>query len=68
VRGLDIGTGASAIYPLLGARVYGWSFLGTDIDEYVLWRMHAGRHAGMRVHRSIFPHPHSQLIPSPRPG
>jgi hypothetical protein len=35
VRGLDVGTGASAIYPLLGARVYGWSFLGTDIDECV---------------------------------
>lgn len=36
VRGLDVGTGASAIYPLLGARVYGWAFLGTDIDECVL--------------------------------
>lgn len=32
VRGVDIGVGASAIYPLLGATVYGWSFLGTDID------------------------------------
>lgn len=32
IRGLDIGTGASAIYPLLGAKVYGWAFIATDID------------------------------------
>ena len=31
VRVLDIGTGANAIYPLLGAREYGWSFVGADI-------------------------------------
>lgn len=36
VRVLDIGTGASLIYPLLGHREYGWSFLGTDIDEAAL--------------------------------
>ena len=35
-RILDIGTGASAIYPLLGHREYGWSFLGTDIDPRAL--------------------------------
>ncbi|ELR22561.1 uncharacterized protein ACA1_142640 [Acanthamoeba castellanii str. Neff] len=33
VRGLDIGTGASCIYPLLGAKIHGWSFVATDIDE-----------------------------------
>lgn len=27
---LDIGTGASCIYPLLGAAAYGWSFVGAD--------------------------------------
>ncbi|WP_286261548.1 23S rRNA (adenine(1618)-N(6))-methyltransferase RlmF [Thalassotalea atypica] len=32
VRVLDIGTGASCIYPLLGYRSYGWSFVATDID------------------------------------
>lgn len=32
VTGLDIGTGASMIYPLLGFREYGWSFVGVDID------------------------------------
>lgn len=29
---VDIGTGASCIYPILGSRVYNWSFTGTDID------------------------------------
>eukprot|EP00116_Pleurobrachia_bachei_P006864 sb/3467126/ len=33
VRGLDIGTGASAIYPLLGSRVFSWTFLATERDE-----------------------------------
>lgn len=29
---LDIGTGASCIYPILGAREYGWQFVASDID------------------------------------
>ncbi|SPO38726.1 uncharacterized protein PSFLO_04205 [Pseudozyma flocculosa] len=34
VRGLDIGTGASAIYPLLGCAVEpDWTFVATDIDS-----------------------------------
>ncbi|MCL6415289.1 23S rRNA (adenine(1618)-N(6))-methyltransferase RlmF [Aestuariirhabdus sp. Z084] len=32
VRVLDIGTGANCIYPIIGARSYGWHFVGTDID------------------------------------
>ncbi|KDQ57248.1 hypothetical protein JAAARDRAFT_157432 [Jaapia argillacea MUCL 33604] len=33
VRGLDVGTGASAIYPLLGCKTDSrWSFVGTEID------------------------------------
>ncbi len=30
---LDIGTGASCIYPILGHAEYQWRFVGTDIDE-----------------------------------
>lgn len=30
---LDIGVGASCIYPLLGNAVYGWKFVGVDIDD-----------------------------------
>ncbi|CAD5235181.1 unnamed protein product [Bursaphelenchus xylophilus] len=33
VMGLDIGTGASCIYPLLGARLCKFSFVATEIDE-----------------------------------
>lgn len=33
VQGLDIGLGANCIYPILGNAAYGWSFVGTDIDE-----------------------------------
>ncbi len=33
VVGLDIGIGANCIYPIIGNVAYGWSFVGTDIDE-----------------------------------
>jgi len=36
VRVLDIGVGASCIYPVLGHREYGWRFLGSDIDPAAL--------------------------------
>uniref|UniRef100_A0A672SR98 U6 small nuclear RNA (adenine-(43)-N(6))-methyltransferase n=1 Tax=Sinocyclocheilus grahami TaxID=75366 RepID=A0A672SR98_SINGR len=32
-RGIDIGTGASCIYPLLGATMNGWFFLTTEVDD-----------------------------------
>src|SRR5690606_15897891 len=32
VHVLDIGTGASAIYPIIGHFDYGWRFTGSDID------------------------------------
>ena len=32
VVALDIGVGASAIYPLIGHREYGWRFVGSDCD------------------------------------
>lgn len=33
---LDIGTGANAIYPILGSQVYGWQFVATDINAQSL--------------------------------
>lgn len=36
VTGLDIGTGASLIYPILGIREYGWQFVGVDLDPGAL--------------------------------
>lgn len=33
VKVLDIGVGANCVYPIIGHQEYGWSFVGTDIDE-----------------------------------
>ncbi|MDO8986056.1 23S rRNA (adenine(1618)-N(6))-methyltransferase RlmF [Cypionkella sp.] len=32
IKALDIGTGASLVYPLTGQHEYGWDFTGVDID------------------------------------
>ena len=32
VVGMDVGVGASGVYPLVGHADYGWSFLGTDVS------------------------------------
>lgn len=36
VRCLDIGVGASCIYPIIGRSEYGWSFIGSEIDAKAL--------------------------------
>ena len=36
IRGLDIGTGANLVYPLVAIAEYGWSCLGSEIDETAL--------------------------------
>ena len=36
VKGLDIGTGTSCIYPILGNSIYGWKFIGSDINPDAL--------------------------------
>lgn len=33
IKGLDIGTGANCIYPILGTQIYNWNMVGTDINE-----------------------------------
>ena len=33
IRVLDVGVGANCIYPLIGHQEYGWSFVGSDIDN-----------------------------------
>lgn len=33
VKGLDIGTGANLVYPLIAHQSYGWEMLGTDINQ-----------------------------------
>ncbi|MXV38882.1 23S rRNA (adenine(1618)-N(6))-methyltransferase RlmF [Flavobacteriaceae bacterium Ap0902] len=36
IKGLDIGVGASAIYPIIGVKEYGWKFIGSDISDVSL--------------------------------
>jgi len=33
VKGLDIGTGANLVYPLIANASYGWKMIGTDINQ-----------------------------------
>ena len=36
IKCLDIGVGASCIYPIIGNQEYGWSFIGSDIDPVTI--------------------------------
>ena len=36
IRVLDVGVGANLIYPLIGHREYGWTFLGSELDPVAL--------------------------------
>ena len=36
IRVLDIGVGANCIYPIVGVKEFGWSFIGSEIDEVAL--------------------------------
>lgn len=36
VRVLDIGIGANCIYPIVGMKEYGWSFVGSDVNPAAL--------------------------------
>lgn len=36
IKVLDIGVGANCVYPIIGNKEYGWSFIGTDIDRIAI--------------------------------
>jgi 23S rRNA (adenine1618-N6)-methyltransferase len=36
IKCLDIGVGANCVYPIIGNREYGWSFVGADIDQVAI--------------------------------
>lgn len=36
IRCLDIGVGASVVYPIIGVKEYGWSFVGAEIDKVAI--------------------------------
>jgi 23S rRNA (adenine1618-N6)-methyltransferase len=36
IKCLDIGVGANCIYPIIGSKEYGWSFVGTDVESVAI--------------------------------
>jgi 23S rRNA (adenine1618-N6)-methyltransferase len=36
VKCLDIGVGANCVYPIIGVKEYGWTFIGSEIDSIAL--------------------------------
>ena len=36
IKCLDVGVGANCIYPIIGIKEYGWSFIGSDIDPVAI--------------------------------
>lgn len=54
-KGIDIGTGASCIYPLLGVSVMGnWSFIATDTDAVSAeWAKRNVRSNGLQVPAAV---------------
>ncbi|TJZ54873.1 23S rRNA (adenine(1618)-N(6))-methyltransferase RlmF [Sphingobacterium olei] len=45
---LDIGTGSSLIYPLIGAQEYEWKFVGTEIDRTSI------HHAEININKNVW--------------
>ena len=45
VRALDVGVGANCVYPIIGRSVYGWRFVGSDIDPQALQAARANSEA-----------------------
>jgi len=33
IKCIDVGVGANCVYPIIGIKEYGWSFIGSDIDK-----------------------------------
>jgi 23S rRNA (adenine1618-N6)-methyltransferase len=50
VAGVDIGTGANCIYPLLGASLHGWRFVGTGTVSLPACIMLLSNHVVVQMH------------------
>ncbi|MFS4491861.1 23S rRNA (adenine(1618)-N(6))-methyltransferase RlmF [Maribacter sp. 2308TA10-17] len=53
IRGLDIGVGANCIYPILGAQIYNWQMIGSDIDEKAVLAAQANVNCNPKLSESI---------------
>ncbi|KAA1246882.1 23S rRNA (adenine(1618)-N(6))-methyltransferase RlmF [Aquimarina sp. RZ0] len=53
IRGLDIGTGANCIYPILGSQIYNWEMVGTDINAMAVDLAKKNVRATKRLQKNI---------------
>jgi len=53
IKGIDIGVGANAIYPILASRIYDWEMLGTDIEKTSVEIARANIEANQNLSSSI---------------
>jgi 23S rRNA (adenine1618-N6)-methyltransferase len=61
VKILDIGSGANAVYPMIGASEYGWRFVATEIDQTAMrWARQI-----VRINRPIAALIEHRLQPNP---
>ena len=59
---LDVGTGASCIYPIIGVTEYGWRSIGSDIDPASI----ASAEKIVRANASLFGKIECRLQPNPK--
>lgn len=62
VRGFDIGTGANCIYPLLGASLLGWSFVGSGTIFVVLYFLSQFVSGLFSYSLTIFAYKHTKIM------
>ena len=55
-RILDIGVGPVGIYPILGNKLFGWDFVGTDIDDSSVQHCQQNINANTPLNQAIFIH------------
>jgi 23S rRNA (adenine1618-N6)-methyltransferase len=53
VVGLDVGVGASCVYPLIGASLNGWRFVGIDVTDVAVASARANAEANVAIRHLI---------------
>lgn len=53
IKGLDIGVGANCIYPILGAQIYNWQMVGSDIEESAVLAANMNVNSNPHLSKSI---------------
>lgn len=53
IKGLDIGVGTNCVYPILGAQIYNWKMIGSDIDDNAVLAANANIKSNTHLSKSI---------------